>query len=123
MKIERVSFSSIAHLSSRAARDKVSLRDSRGTYWFRVLIDTDIAVVAGLMQVKSGYRIKGVWCDSKYRGRGYGKCLTDYLIEWCSNQLASHIEVYAYNASFYESRGFKAYGKLTNGATKLRKVL
>lgn len=120
MQIEAVPFSA-AHVFARiAARERVSISDTSNTEWFAGVEDGRIMAVAGLIKTSTGYRIKGVYVVSDYRGKGHGATLTKHLMTLCEARCAD-IEVFAYNAPFYESQGFKRFGVLPNGAVKLRR--
>jgi ribosomal protein S18 acetylase RimI-like enzyme len=117
-----VPYAQILPFASKAAKDRVSAKDSKNTFWF--MFDNNAAqpCFCGLMQVNKGYRIKGVWVHPSRRGSGIGQQMTNELIEFALNTLdATKIEVLAYNAKFYEAMGFKRYRVYPNGAQKLEK--
>lgn len=121
MDVRQVEFAEVQPFASRAAREHVSISDTRGTRWFVVKKGDETVAVAGLLKAGAGYRIKGVYVTPGERGTGVGTALTEYLIAQCDNDFAM-VEVFAYNPTFYEARGFRRYGKLPNGAIKLRKT-
>lgn len=120
MEIRQVDFATVRPFASRAAREHVSISDTRMTRWYVVKKGDEVVGVAGLLRVSAGYRIKGVYVIPNERGSGIGTALTEHLIEQCANDFAM-VEVFAYNPGYYEARGFKRYGQLPNGAVKLRK--
>jgi ribosomal protein S18 acetylase RimI-like enzyme len=118
-----VPYAQIQPFASKAAKDRVSAKDSKNTYWF--MFDNNAAqpCFCGLMQVNQKYRIKGVWVHPSRRGSGIGQQMTSELIDFAVNSLdAKIIEVLAYNAKFYEAMGFKKYRVYPNGAQKLEKI-
>ena len=118
-----VPHSQIQPFVSKAAKDHVSAKNSKNTIWFMLDKNTAQPCFCGLMQVIGGYRVKGVWVHPSRRGAGIGAQMTKELLDYATNVLnAQIIQVFAYNAKFYESIGFKKYGALPNGAQMLRKI-
>lgn len=120
MDVRQVEFAAVKPYAARAAREHVSISDTRGTRWYEVKKGDKTAAIAGLLKTSHGYRVKGVYVLPEERGTGIGTKLTEYLIAQCANEFAM-VEVFAYNPAFYEARGFTRYGQLPNGAIKLRK--
>jgi predicted GNAT family acetyltransferase len=119
--IKPVNFASIKPFAAAASRDRVSLSDTKGTEWFIGYDENDtIMVMAGLLKTPYGYRIKGVYVPPALRGKGLGLKITEHLLNICDERCAN-VEVFAYNDAFYLHLGFKAFGVLPNGATKLRR--
>jgi N-acetylglutamate synthase-like GNAT family acetyltransferase len=121
--VESVPFADIRHCIARAARDHVSLSDTRNTDWFVVREDGAIVGIAGLMAVQSGYRLKGAWVDPAYRGRGIGLALTEKRIQLAEQRCGSFIETLSLHPAFFEARGFRANRVMSNGAVRMRRVL
>ena len=118
-----VSHSQIKPFVSKAAKDHVSAKDSKNTIWFTYDCNTTQPCFCGLMQVSGGFRIKAVWVHPSRRGAGIGAKMTKELLDYAINVLnAQIIQVFAYNAKFYESMGFEKYGALPNGAQMLKKI-
>ena len=121
MRIRSVNYEEVFPFYSKAAKERVSLKTSKETWWYGVVNENnEILGVAGLLKVKIGYRIKGVYVLPDYRNMGLGGQLTEHLIQFCENRF-SLIEAFAYNPKYYEEKGFTRYGSLPNGAVKLRK--
>ena len=121
MRIRSVNYEEVFPFYARAAKERVSLKTSKETWWYGIVNDNnEILGVAGLLKVKIGYRIKGVYVLPDYRNMGLGGQLTEHLIKFCENRF-SLIEAFAYNPKYYEEKGFTRYGSLPNGAVKLRK--
>jgi GNAT superfamily N-acetyltransferase len=119
-----VLYDQIKPYAARAARDHVSAKDSKNTYWFMFDNNLRQPCFCALMQIKNGYRIKGVWVHPSRRGAGIGGQMTNELLDYAVNSLeAQTIQVFAYNAKFYEAMGFTLFGSLPNGAKKLEKKL
>lgn len=120
MEINKAQFNQIAPYASLAAKSRVSISDTKNTEWFTINDGNELLGFAGLMKVAIGYRIKGVFVHEKHRGAGIGNKLTEYLFDLCNDRCAN-IEVYAYNDKFYIQNGFETFGRLPNGAAKLRR--
>jgi N-acetylglutamate synthase-like GNAT family acetyltransferase len=123
MTLAEVPFAVVQPLARRAARDRVSISNTRATRWFAAVQSGAIVGVAGLLKFSTGLRIKGVWVDPAWRGRGIGDALTARLIAAAEEECAPAIEAFAYRPDYYEARGFVRYGVLPNGAVKVRKRL
>lgn len=121
MQVRQVSYDAVAPFAGVAAKDRVSISNTKNTEWFGIYEDNKMLGFAGLMRVSAGYRIKGVYVHPWMRGCGVGDELTNHLFDICDSRCAD-IEVYAYNAKFYMQKGFKEFGELPNGAKKLRRA-
>jgi RimJ/RimL family protein N-acetyltransferase len=107
-----------------AAKDRVSISDTKETHWFLLNNLLEPPALCGLMKTSRGYRIKGVWVPKELRGNGLGTEMTLNLIDYAENTLmASRIEAFAYNPAFYEQHGFRRFGTLPNGAVKMERIL
>lgn len=121
MPVKQVDYSVIAPFAGLAARNRVSISNTKNTEWYAIYDADKMLGFAGLMKVSVGYRIKGVFVHDEFRGRGAGEAITSHLFNICDARCAD-IEVYAYNAKFYIQKGFKEFGELPNGAKKLRRT-
>jgi RimJ/RimL family protein N-acetyltransferase len=120
----KVAYSVIKPYANKAAKDHVSVNETKDTTWFAIDQTNDPFPFCALMQTSKGYRIKGVWVPPMQRGKGIGTQMTLKLMDYAENTLmASRIEVFAYNPAFYERNGYKRFGSLPNGAIKLEKIL
>jgi len=110
---------------SRAAKDRVSLKDTPSTTWYRLdSIGGELLGVAGLLRLTGGgARIKGVWIKPDARGKACGTFLTLKLIDAAKMANMPHIEAYAYNEAFYVKHGFRRVGGRPNGAGRMVKTL
>ncbi len=118
--VRQADYSEVAPFKSRAARDHVAIAPTRGTYWFVYQHENDIVGVEGVIKTPTGGRLKAVWVKPEFRGRGYGKAMTDAVIDFAVNRLMMcRLEVFADNVRFYEGLGFRRFGVLPNGAVKL----
>lgn len=122
-EIREVPFSEVQPYASRAAREHVSISDTRDTRWYMGVEKSDVAGVAGLFRFRSMLRIKGVWVAPNFRGRGLGDQFVKHLLAVAEDECAPLIEAYVWNAAYYHRLGFKVAGTLPNGAVKMRKVL
>lgn len=102
-KIKPVTFLEVKRFSGRAAKERVSIKDSKNTQWY--LYDEDRAVIGIYYKKPTVARIKGVWVAPEMRGQGIGTKITELFIDTLLKQ-GCQIEVYAHNPSFYEQRGF-----------------
>lgn len=117
--VEVVDHSAVVPWTHRAARERVSLKDSHNTTWYWVATQG----CAGLMILKGKARIKGVFVLKEYRGLGVGTELADELERQAVKAGAAEIEVYAHNPAFYEGRGYEKAGSNQFGVTRLSKAL
>ena len=117
--IQQVGHAKVWPWRSRAARERVDLKDTPTTRWF---MDGDLAC-AGLLSLASGVRIKGVYVDPAFRGQGIGTRLTEHLIDLATLEGCGYVDAYAWNAKWYTERGFISIGKNAHGAQLLRKTL
>lgn len=120
----QVDYGFVAPFKSAAARDHVSVSDTRETYWFKYELDIHTMLgFCGLMRTTLGGRIKGVWVRPELRGNGHGTAMTKALIEKAVDELFFlRLEALAHNPAFYEGMGWQRVGApLPNGAVRLAK--
>jgi N-acetylglutamate synthase-like GNAT family acetyltransferase len=123
-EIKEVEFWRIRHLRRAAADARVTLSELANTRWFAAYRDGVILGTAGLTMMSGGRaRIRGVWVDPAYRGRGIGDAFSDRLIAECRGRV-SILDAFAYNPAYYLAKGFRTVGKRTTaGATRVCLVL
>jgi N-acetylglutamate synthase-like GNAT family acetyltransferase len=121
--IAEVPFAAVQPFASRASREHVSISNTRSTRWFAALAGGRIVGIAGLLKFATGLRVKGVWVDPDFRGKGIGNDLATRLIEVAEHECAPAIEAFAWRPDYYEGRGFERCGALPNGAIRVRKRL
>lgn len=121
--IQEVPFQEVQPFARQAAREHVSISETRDTRWFVGVVQGDIAGVAGLLRFRSQLRIKGVWVSPHFRGRGLGNAFVQHFLAIAEDECAPLIEAFVANVAYYQSLGFKACGTLPNGAVKMRRVL
>lgn len=116
--LRRVSFNDVAPFKSAAARDHVSVADTRETFWFFYEQDGEFIGFCGVMRTALGARVKGVWVQPDLRGRGHGTEMTKQLIKMATDELLFfRMEALAHNPAFYESLGWERIGRpMPNGA-------
>lgn len=119
-KLQTVGYSKVKRFANSAAKERVSMKDSKNTTWF--LYDEDIAVAGVMIRQGHIYRIKGVWVNPIARGLGIGSKFTDFILTWCE-ATASIVEAFAHNPKFYIERGFKQKGVNQFGVPYVVKVL
>lgn len=120
-KLRLASFIDVRPFKSAAARDHVSVSETRDTLWFVYEQGAEILGICALMRTKLGGRIKGVWIDPQHRGRGHGRQMTIELIKHATGELLfPRLEALAHNPAFYEAMGWKRVGvPVSNGAVWL----
>jgi ribosomal protein S18 acetylase RimI-like enzyme len=121
--IEAVPFADVLPYAARAAREHVSVSDTRRTTWHAERLDGALLGFAGLLEARQAWRIKGVWVEPAARGMGIGNRLAHHLIRLAQDGCAPAIEAFAWNPAYYLAFGFVRYGTLPNGAVKLRRTL
>lgn len=123
-QIREIGFEAAAPFAGRAAREHVSIGNTRDTRWFAGFDEAEtIAGVAGLLRLRSARRIKAVFVLPAYRARGLGAAFVDHLIAIADEECSPAIEAYVWNPAFYEGLGFVQTGKLPNGAVRVKKTL
>jgi GNAT superfamily N-acetyltransferase len=123
IRIDGVPFWAVKPFAARAAKDHVSITDTKFTEWFVVRLDGVIVGIAAMMLVASGYRLKGAWVDPEHRGKGIGLALTEFRIRAIESRCASHIETLSLHPEFFEARGFRRERVMSNGAIRMRRIL
>jgi RimJ/RimL family protein N-acetyltransferase len=99
-KLRPASYADVAPFRSAAARDHVSVSETRGTSWF-LYEDGELIGLCALMKLQAGARIKGVWVRPELRGKGHGRQMTLDLIKHASDEmLLPRLEAYAHNPGF-----------------------
>lgn len=123
-QILQATFDQVRPFAGRAARDHVSISDTRDTRWFAAVDESgDVAGVAGLLRFRSQLRIKGVWVAPSARGHGLGNAFVQHFLAIAEDECAPSIEAFVANVAYYQGLGFKETGTLPNGAVKMMKVL
>jgi ribosomal protein S18 acetylase RimI-like enzyme len=120
-KLRLASFAEVAPFKSAAARDHVSVSETRETYWFLYEDAGEMIGFCALLRTTLGGRVKGVWVKPELRGKGHGREMTLALIKQAINELFFlRLEALAHNPGFYEELGWKRVGlPMPNGAVRL----
>ena len=106
--LQPADYSEVVPFKSAAARDHVSIGETRETHWFLWTDSGELVGLCGLMRTALGGRIKGVWVKPEFRGRGHGWATTLALIEHAVDELFYlRLEALALNPAFYEGLGWK----------------
>lgn len=121
---EIVPFSRLAPYTSKAAKDRVSLKDSRNTVWFATFdLNGNLSACGGVYVMGHKARFKAIWTSPAFRSLGLGSALTDAMFRWAQDQINITLyEVYAYDAEFWQKRGFRLTGANSNGSKILHKA-
>jgi len=118
--IQECEYSQVARFRSAAAKERVCLKPTANTRWFRYGEEG----CAGLLTLNNGAaRIKGVFVDQSRRREGIGTAITEFLIQTAQEAGCKSLEAYAWNPAWYQERGFTAVGKNAAGAVRMRKEL
>lgn len=112
--IERCSFDDVAHF--RNAPDGPSVKQSRDTDWFRVVVDGETVGCGALLNKGGVGRIKAIYVRPDHRGGGLGHDLNMALIDHAFDLGLSAVEAYARNPGWYDRHGFRRIGERPNGA-------
>jgi RimJ/RimL family protein N-acetyltransferase len=100
-KLRPASYADVAPFRSAAARDHVSVSETRGTSWFLYEDGDELIGLCALMKLQAGARIKGVWVRPELRGKGHGRQMTLDLIKHAFDEmLLPRLEAYAHNPGF-----------------------
>jgi RimJ/RimL family protein N-acetyltransferase len=119
-QLRPASFAEVRPFKSAAARDHVSVSQTRETSWFVYEQGGETIGICALMRTRLGGRIKGVWIDPRHRGRGHGSGMTAELIKCAIDELLlPRLEALAHNPAFYEAMGWKRGTVMPNGAVWL----
>lgn len=125
MSIEyrQVEFRDVAHLASRAAKERVSISNTRGTTWFAAFDGELVGCGAVLVQGQKA-RLKASWIAPKYRGQGVGLGLLKARIAYAENNPAiNRLEVFSVRPRIFLELGFQPISVLREGVTVLLKRL
>lgn len=115
-KLVEVTYSYVYPYRRVAAKERVSVSDTKNTRWFRTVGHEGFC---GLIRASATtVRIKGVFVHPEYRGCGVGAAMTEALMAIAATS-KQKMEVLAYNPAFYEDRGFVRRNQLHNGAWRL----
>lgn len=120
--LRRVEYADVSPFKSAAARDHVSVSDTRETFWFLYEDDAGALIgFCGLLRTPLGGRVKGVWVKPEFRGRGHGTAMTVALIQQATEELFFlRLEALAHNPKFYEGMGWQRLGNpMPNGAVRV----
>lgn len=65
------------------------------------------------------FRLKGVYVMRGYRGRGIGRALSLFALDWAISQGAKRLEAFSVNPSFYEAMGWERHEEIRNGVVRV----
>ncbi len=117
-ELVEVPYSYVYPYARFAAREHVSISDTKRTRWFRLPRHEGFC---GLIETGQNVRVKGVFVHPEWRGRGFGTAMTEALIQIAQTGPYKAVEVLAYNPEWYEDHGFIRHNQLRNGAWRLTK--
>ncbi len=98
----------------------MSLGCTKNTEWYAVLVDDLVVGVAGLIRIRTGFRLKGLYVTPEHRGNGIGRVLLDYRMRICSDRCAS-VEVLTRYPEAYMKRGFLVIGRTPHEVVRMLK--
>ena len=121
-KVQFIQFKLIKGYASRAAKERVSVKDTPSTVWFGVF-DSELIGFGGVIIKGSKARVKSIFVLPEHRGKGYGSLLTDHMITAAQNlpQITT-LEAYAVNPRYYEALGWISL-QTAKGITVVQKKL
>jgi predicted GNAT family N-acyltransferase len=109
-------------LRSKVLRNNLPLKDCifptdqiEGAFHLAYYLEEEIATVASFFpknynnRAELGYQLRGMASDPQFSGKGYGKSLVQFAIEYIKNTNAQYIWCNARSnaVSFYEKLGFE----------------
>jgi len=111
-KVQFIKFDMIKGFASRAAKERVSVKDTASTVWFGIFEnfyteESELVGFGGVIIKGSKARVKSIYVLPEHRGKGYGSLLTEHMIR--AAQKIPHIktlEAYAVNPKYYEALGW-----------------
>ena len=122
--VEKCQFDEIKQLAPLAAKARVSVSNTTGTRWFKVVAGDQIIGCGAVMKKKSPVgRIKGIFILEEYRGQQYGLKLTEELISYAKARFCKSFDLYTWHPEFWESIGCKKVGVNAHGAVRMIKKI
>ncbi len=123
MKIRDCSFADIQHFASRAAKERVSITDTRDTRWHAAYDEAGNIVGCGaVMFTRQTARLKAYFIEPSMRGSGLGSALVQKGIDTAlDNPAINTIEVFSVNPKFFLAKGFTRLKDIRDGVTHLIK--
>lgn len=120
-EVRFVDFSEIKKYASKAAKERVSVKDTDSTLWIAVY-DPELVGFGGLLVKPPKARIKGDWMLPEHRGKGYGHMMTEFRTALCKrNPKIKQMEAYSLHPHYYEAQGWTLCGKYAEGITTVRR--
>lgn len=108
MNLLAIQYADALPFKSQAARDGVSISDTKQTDWWAWGDPLDFIGVCGAIMTSRGARIKGVWVRPASRRQGHGGAMTLELIRVLTEErMICYLEALAMNPGFYEALGWK----------------
>lgn len=116
-RLIEVPFLAVAQYARGAAKEHVSITDTRKTHWYQW---KGVGCCALLEISPAQARVKGVYVVPEERGMGKGTAMTLELFEIAALMGYRKLEAFALNPGFYEAAGWKrTHVKLRSGAWKV----
>lgn len=123
VSVRRAELAELLPHRAAAAREHVSVSETRNTVWFKVLVDGEmVGFGAYIWATETKARVKGIYVLPEHRGEGYGTAMTLQILHQARGAGATETEAIALSPSWYEDRGFCKVGKQqANGAWRVRR--
>lgn len=117
MNLQLISYEDVAKYRSAAAKEHVSITDTKNTQWY---LWPGVGFGALIRAGRLTQRLKGIYVFPEERGQGKGTQLTKGLIDIATIHGAMFLQAYALNPKFYESLGWRrTQTQLRSGAWKV----
>ena len=122
-EVRFVDFNEVKKYASKAAKERVSVKDTDSTLWIAVY-DPELVAFGGLLVKPPKARIKGDWTLPDQRGKGYGHMMTEFRTDLCKrNPKIKQMEAYSLHLHYYKSQGWTLCGRYAEGVTTVRRQI
>lgn len=112
----QVDYEKIAPFKHLAAKERVSLAETRNTLWFHVLHEQEFTGVCGIYLTKLKCRLKAAWILPQARGLGCGGFMTHARLQVAKDMGYSNFEAFTVNPEYYEhTLGFNIIKEMHKG--------
>lgn len=121
--IAQCTFQDVRHFAARAAKERVSITDTRDTIWHAAYDENQKIVGCGaVMIIRQSARLKAYFVEPEYRGHGIGNQLVAAGIrDGSADPRVNTIEVFSVNPPYFVALGFTRLNDIRDGVTHLTK--
>ena len=114
--VRQISYNTVKTLASKAAKDKVCLKDTATTKWFAAYDDDVLLGVAGSILKNGNGRIRGVYVLPEYRKLGAGRMMMEHIMFYFSDSGACYVDQLSSQYEWWVKQGWKIKSIVPNGA-------